>query len=112
MVELDDMNCALNLAANRRLSHLMGAIKKGDTNKESVSTVGYGRGNMVGVNNHCDKWDYKAYLMLVDFENVFPMVRWETTRKIKNISIFVLEQKQEHGSRQTSCIWTVTRITM
>jgi hypothetical protein len=69
-----DMNCLLNLAANRRLSLSMGT-KKGDTNKESISTVGYGIGNLVGVNKHGDKWDHKAYLTSVDLENGFASVK-------------------------------------
>jgi hypothetical protein len=91
------------------------STKKGDTNRESISTVGYG---IVGVKNHGDKWDQKAYLMLVDFENGFASLKWETTRMINNIGIFGLyelediESKQENRNSQTSCLWTITRITM
>ncbi len=45
---------------------------------------------MVGVKNHGDKWDHKAYPIAVDFENGVASVKWETTRKIDNISIFDL----------------------
>jgi hypothetical protein len=71
-----DMNYLLYLAANRRLSLSMGA-KKGDTNRESMPTAGYGIGNLVELKNYGDKWVHKAYLMLVDFENVFASVKWE-----------------------------------
>jgi hypothetical protein len=48
-----DMICLLNLAANRRLS--LSSKKKCDTNRESISTVGYGIGDLVGVKKHVDK---------------------------------------------------------
>jgi hypothetical protein len=50
---------------------------------------------LVGVKNHGYKWDHKAYLMLVDFENGFASIKWETTRKIDNISIFDLDELED-----------------
>ena len=69
--------------------------KKGDTKRELISTIGYGIGNLVGLKNHGDKWDQKAHLMLVDFENKFASVKLEATRKINNISIFDLYELED-----------------
>jgi hypothetical protein len=54
---------------------------------------------LVGVKNHGDKWDHKAYLMLVDFENGFASIKWETTRKINNISMFDLYELEDIRSK-------------
>jgi hypothetical protein len=58
----------MNLAANRSLSFSMGT-KKGCYKKETISTLGYGIGDLVGVKNHGDKWEHKAYLMSINFNN-------------------------------------------
>jgi hypothetical protein len=89
-----DMNYLFNLAANRWLP-LSTGTKKGDTKRELISTIGYGIGNLVGLKNHGDKWDQKAHLMLVDFENKFASVKLEATRKINNISIFDLYELED-----------------
>jgi hypothetical protein len=75
--------------------HFQSAQKNGATKRESISTLGYGIGDLVGVKNHGDKWDHKAYLMSVDFENMFASVKWETTRKINNICIFDLYELED-----------------
>jgi hypothetical protein len=98
--------------------HFQSAQKNGATKRESISTLGYGIGDSVGVKNHGDKWELKAYLISIDFQNRFASVKWKTTRKTKTVSIFDLyrledaKTKQENGNRQTSCFWTTTRIPM
>ncbi len=84
----DDINFLLNLAANRRLS--LSICQK--ENKYHLLVMVY---DLVGVKNHGDEWDHKAYLMLVDFEDRFSSVKWETTRKIDNISIFDLYELED-----------------